>query len=65
VERIAGILGVPSRWSFGEGHVGIEVWNISMSDSPGSERSACQEGMSSALLAILRSVEHLQPFLND
>src|ERR1700686_1808242 len=25
VERIAGILGVPSRWSNGEGHVGIEV----------------------------------------
>ena len=40
-------LGVPSRWSFGEGHVGIEVWHISMSDFPGSERRACQEGMSS------------------
>ena len=25
MERIAGISGVPSRWSFGEGHVGIEV----------------------------------------
>ena len=25
LERIAGILGVPSRWSNGEGHVGIEV----------------------------------------
>jgi hypothetical protein len=25
VERIAGMLGVPSRWSNGEGHVGIEV----------------------------------------
>src|SRR6202795_1632015 len=25
VERIAGVLGVPSRWSFGEGHVGIEA----------------------------------------
>ena len=25
VKRIAGELGVPSRWSFGEGHVGIEV----------------------------------------
>jgi hypothetical protein len=25
VERIAGILGVPSRWSNGEGHVGIEA----------------------------------------
>ena len=25
MERIAGILGVPSRWSNGEGHVGIEA----------------------------------------
>jgi len=25
VERIAGVSGVPSRWSVGEGHVGIEV----------------------------------------
>ena len=25
MERIAGVLGVPSRWSFGEGHVGIEA----------------------------------------
>jgi hypothetical protein len=25
VERIAGVSGVPSRWSIGEGHVGIEV----------------------------------------
>ncbi len=24
-----------------------KFWNISMSDSPGSERTACQEGMSS------------------
>ena len=28
VERIAGVSGVPSRWSFGEGHVGIEVLDI-------------------------------------
>ncbi len=25
MEQIAGVLGVPSRWSNGEGHVGIEV----------------------------------------
>ncbi len=25
MERIAGLLGVPSRWSCGEGDVGIEV----------------------------------------
>ena len=28
VERIAGELGVPSRWSFGEGDVGTEVLDI-------------------------------------
>src|SRR5262249_60493011 len=47
VERIAGVLGVPSRWSFGEGYIGIEILDMSMSDSPGSERTACQEGMCS------------------
>jgi hypothetical protein len=38
---------VPSWWSNGEGHVGIEVLEHSVLDSPGSERTACQEGMSS------------------
>ena len=28
VKRIAGVLGVPSRWSFGEGHAGIEVLEL-------------------------------------
>ncbi len=28
VERIAGLLGVPSRWSFGKANVGIEVLDI-------------------------------------
>ena len=46
-ERIAGILGVPSRWSNGEGHVGIEVLEHIDTDSQGSERTACQEGMCS------------------
>ena len=36
---------MPSRWSFGEGYIGIEILDMSMSDSPGSERTACQEGM--------------------
>ena len=39
---------MPSRWSFGEGQCRHRsFWKISMSDSPGSERTACQEGMSS------------------
>jgi hypothetical protein len=47
VERIAGILGVPSRWSLGEGHVGIEGLDHIDVGLPRSERTACQEGMCS------------------
>src|SRR4029077_12844749 len=40
-------LGVPSRWSNGERQCRHRNFWISMSDSPGSERTACQEGMRS------------------
>ncbi len=45
MERIAGLLGVPSRWSCGEGDVGIEVLEHVDVGLPGVERTACQEGM--------------------
>src|SRR5215212_11880911 len=51
VKRIAGVLGVPSRSDLGEGRVGIatldtcDVRTPRGQNSPGSERTACQDGM--------------------
>ena len=43
---IAGVLGVPSQSIHGEGHAGIRTSGpISVSKSPGSERTACRKGV--------------------
>src|SRR4051794_13877054 len=44
VKRIAGVLGVPSRSDLGEGRVGVAQLDT-CDDEPGSERTACQDGM--------------------
>src|SRR3954449_6480197 len=46
VERIGGVLGVPSRSDLGEGpRRPRATGHMRCSNSPGSERTACQDGM--------------------
>ena len=45
VKRIAGVLGVPSRSISAKAASASRNWTHAMANSPGSERTACQDGM--------------------